>query len=58
VVSKTERPRYRKVTGVDALAGQAAGVHLVVLDQRIDTSTTLGWMFFSILAAIAELEHA
>nr|WP_231614187.1 recombinase family protein [Mycobacterium nebraskense] len=36
----------------------AAGVDLVVLDQGIDTSTALGRMFFHILGAIAEFEHA
>ena len=37
---------------------QAKGVDLVVLDQGIDTSTALGRMFFQILGAIAEFEHA
>jgi len=37
---------------------QAAGVELVVLDQGIDTSTAVGRMFFQILGAIAEFEHA
>jgi DNA invertase Pin-like site-specific DNA recombinase len=37
---------------------QARGVHLVVLDQGIDTSTAVGRMFFQILGAIAEFEHA
>ena len=37
---------------------QTEGVHLVVLDQGIDTSTAVGRMFFQILAAIAEFEHA
>ncbi len=37
---------------------QARGVDLVVLDQGIDTSTPVGWMFFQILGAIAEFEHA
>jgi DNA invertase Pin-like site-specific DNA recombinase len=36
----------------------ALGVDLVVLDQGIDTSTAGGRMFFSILGAIAEFEHA
>jgi DNA invertase Pin-like site-specific DNA recombinase len=36
----------------------AAGVDLVVLDQGIDTSTPVGKMFFHILGAIAEFEHA
>jgi DNA invertase Pin-like site-specific DNA recombinase len=34
------------------------GVDLVVLDQSIDTSTPLGQMFFHMLGAIAEFEHA
>jgi DNA invertase Pin-like site-specific DNA recombinase len=34
------------------------GVGLVVLDQGIDTSTAVGRMFFQILGAIAEFEHA
>jgi DNA invertase Pin-like site-specific DNA recombinase len=38
---------------------QADGVDLVVLDdQGIDTSTAVGRMFFQILGAIAEFEHA
>jgi DNA invertase Pin-like site-specific DNA recombinase len=37
---------------------QARGVDLVVLDQGIDTSTAVGRMFFHILGAIAEFEHA
>jgi DNA invertase Pin-like site-specific DNA recombinase len=37
---------------------QERGVDLVVLDQGIDTSTTVGRMFFQILGAIAEFEHA
>jgi DNA invertase Pin-like site-specific DNA recombinase len=37
---------------------QAKGVDLVVLDQGIDTSTAVGRMFFQILGAIAEFEHA
>ncbi|MGH9011389.1 MAG: recombinase family protein [Acidimicrobiia bacterium] len=36
----------------------ARGVDLVVLDQGIDTSTPVGRMFFQILGAIAEFEHA
>lgn len=34
------------------------GVDLVVLDQGIDTSTAVGRVFFQILGAIAEFEHA
>lgn len=37
---------------------QGAGVDLVVLDQGIDTSTAIGRMFFQILGAVAEFEHA
>ncbi len=37
---------------------QSRGVDLVVLDQGIDTSTAVGVMFFQILGAIAEFEHA
>jgi DNA invertase Pin-like site-specific DNA recombinase len=37
---------------------QARGVDLVVLDQGIDTSTAIGRMFFQILGAVAEFEHA
>ena len=37
---------------------QARQVDLVVLDQGIDTSTAVGRMFFRILSAIAEFEHA
>jgi DNA invertase Pin-like site-specific DNA recombinase len=37
---------------------QSRGVDLVVLDQGIDTSTAVGRMFFQIIGAIAEFEHA
>ena len=37
---------------------EANGVGLVVLDQGIDTTTAVGRMFFQILGAIAEFEHA
>lgn len=37
---------------------QDRGVDLVVLDQGIDTSTAVRRMFFQILGAIAEFEHA
>jgi DNA invertase Pin-like site-specific DNA recombinase len=37
---------------------QARDVDLVVLDQGIDTSTAVGRLFFSIIGAIAEFEHA
>lgn len=37
---------------------QQRGVDLVVLDQGIDTSTAVGRLFFQIIGAIAEFEHA
>jgi DNA invertase Pin-like site-specific DNA recombinase len=37
---------------------QTRRVDLVVLDQGIDTSTAVGRMFFQILGAISEFEHA
>lgn len=37
---------------------QQRGVGLVVLDQGIDTTTAIGRMFFQILGAVAEFEHA
>jgi DNA invertase Pin-like site-specific DNA recombinase len=37
---------------------QGRGVDLVVLDQGIDTSTAIGRLFFQIIGAIAEFEHA
>ena len=37
---------------------QKRGVDLVVLDQGIDTSTAVGRLFFQIIGAIAEFEHA
>lgn len=37
---------------------EARGVDLVVLDQGIDTSTAVGRLFFQIIGAIAEFEHA
>lgn len=37
---------------------QERGVDLVVLEQGVDTSTAAGRMFFSVLGAISEFEHA
>jgi DNA invertase Pin-like site-specific DNA recombinase len=37
---------------------QERSVDLVVLDQGIDTSTAVGRLFFQIIGAIAEFEHA
>jgi len=37
---------------------ESRDVDLVVLDQGIDTSTPVGTMFFHILGAIAQFEHA
>ena len=59
VVTKLDR-LGRSLEHLIALAGQLQdrGVDLVVLDQGIDTSTAVGRMFFQILGAIAEFEHA
>jgi DNA invertase Pin-like site-specific DNA recombinase len=59
VVSKLDR-LGRSLEHLIALSGdlQARGVDLVVLDQGIDTSTAVGRMFFQILGAISEFEHA
>jgi DNA invertase Pin-like site-specific DNA recombinase len=59
VVTKLDR-LGRSLEHLISLSGdlQARGVDLVVLDQGIDTSTALGRMFFQILGAIAEFEHA
>lgn len=37
---------------------EAKKIDLLVLDQGVDTSTAVGRMFFQILGAIAEFEHA
>jgi len=37
---------------------EARGVDLVLLDQGIDTSTSMGKMLFTILAAVAEFERS
>jgi DNA invertase Pin-like site-specific DNA recombinase len=59
VITKLDR-RGRSLEHLIALSGQlqTRGVDLIVLDQGIDTSTAIGRMFFQILGAIAEFEHA
>lgn len=59
VVAKLDR-LGRSMKHLVTLAGELEdrGVHLVILDQGIDTSTPVGKMFFHILAAIAEFERA
>lgn len=59
VVTKLDR-LGRSLEHLIELSGelQERGVDLVVLDQGIDTSTAVGRMFFQILGAIAEFEHA
>jgi DNA invertase Pin-like site-specific DNA recombinase len=59
VVTKLDR-LGRSLEHLIDLSGrlQDEGVDLVVLDQGIDTSTAVGRMFFQILGAIAEFEHA
>jgi DNA invertase Pin-like site-specific DNA recombinase len=59
VVTKLDR-LGRSLEHLISLSGelQSRGVDLVVLDQGIDTSTAVGRMFFQILGAIAEHEHA
>ena len=59
VVTKLDRLGRSLEHLIDLSKGlQADGVDLVVLDQGIDTSTAVGRMFFQILGAIAEFEHA
>jgi DNA invertase Pin-like site-specific DNA recombinase len=59
VVTKLDR-LGRSLEHLIQLSGELErrGVDLVVLDQGIDTSTAIGRMFFHILGAIAEFEHA
>jgi DNA invertase Pin-like site-specific DNA recombinase len=59
VVTKLDR-LGRSLEHLIALARQLQEnrVDLVVLDQGVDTSTPVGRMFFQILGAIAEFEHA
>ena len=55
VVTKLDRLGRSLEHLIDLSKGfQACGVDLVVLDQGIDTSTAVGWMFFQILASFAE----
>jgi DNA invertase Pin-like site-specific DNA recombinase len=59
VVTKLDR-LGRSLEHLISLAKDLQGrdVDLKVLDQGIDTSTAVGRMFFQILGAIAEFEHA
>jgi len=59
VVTKLDRLGRSLEHLIDLSKGlQDRGVDLVVLDQGIDTSAAVGRMFFQILGAIAEFEHA
>jgi DNA invertase Pin-like site-specific DNA recombinase len=59
VVTKLDRLGRSLEHLIDLSKGlQPRGVDLVVLHQGIDTSTAVGRMFFQILGAIAEFEHA
>jgi DNA invertase Pin-like site-specific DNA recombinase len=59
VVTKLDRLGRSLEHLIDLAKGlQDRGVDLVVLNQGIDTSTAVGRMFFQILGAIAEFEHA
>ena len=59
VITKLDRLGRSLANLIDIAADlQARGVDLVVLDQGIDTTTAVGRMFFQILGAIAEFEHA
>jgi DNA invertase Pin-like site-specific DNA recombinase len=59
VITKLDRlgRSLRNLMDVSDLLKDRA-VHLEVLDQGIDTSTPVGQMFFHILGAVAEFEHA
>jgi len=58
-VTKLDRLGRSLAHLIELAAGlDGRGVDLVVLDQGIDTSTAVGRMFFHILGAIAEFEHA
>jgi DNA invertase Pin-like site-specific DNA recombinase len=59
VITKLDRLGRSLAHLIDIAADlQNRGVDLVVLDQGIDTTTAVGRMFFQILGAIAEFEHA
>jgi DNA invertase Pin-like site-specific DNA recombinase len=59
VVTKLDRLGRSLEHLIDLSKGlQGRDVNLVVLAQGIDTSTAVGRMFFQILGAIAEFEHA
>jgi DNA invertase Pin-like site-specific DNA recombinase len=59
VITKLDRLGRSLAHLIEISAGlQARGVDLVVLDQGIDTTTAVGRMFFQILGAITEFEHA
>lgn len=59
VITKLDRLGRSLAHLIDLAAElQDRDVDLVVLDQGIDTSTAVGRMFFHILGAIAEFEHA
>ena len=59
VITKLDRLGRSLANLIDLAADlQRRKVDLVVLDQGIDTSTAVGRMFFQILGAIAEFEHA
>jgi DNA invertase Pin-like site-specific DNA recombinase len=57
VITKLDR-LFRSTRHLSALAAEleALGVHLVVIDQSIDTSTPAGKLLFNVLAAIGEFE--
>lgn len=59
VVTKLDR-LARSVRHLVTMAGEldALGVHLVVTDQALDTSTPSGRLLFHVLGAIAEFERA
>jgi DNA invertase Pin-like site-specific DNA recombinase len=59
VITKLDRLGRSLANLIDIAADlQARRVDLGVLDQGIDTTTAVGRMFFQILGAIAEFEHA